>query len=66
MAFSLWTVGTNQLDPQFRKHTAKLGYSGRSGATLIYPENAVLIAVKRKWFAMLFKILSGSHHVIKG
>ncbi len=64
-AFSLWTVGTNQLDPKFRKYTAKLGDSGRSGSSIIDPENAVLIAVERKGLAVLLEILASGHHVIK-
>lgn len=42
-----------------------MGDSSRSRATIINPENAVLIAVKRQWFAMLLKILAGGHHVVK-
>ncbi|CAM6618403.1 hypothetical protein ENINCK372B1_22405 [Enterobacter intestinihominis] len=36
--FSLGTVGTNQLEPQFRKYTAKLGDTGCGGTTIIDPE----------------------------
>ncbi|AIE72242.1 Uncharacterised protein [Klebsiella pneumoniae] len=64
--FSLRAVGAYQLDPQFGKHPAELSDSSCGSATIIDPENAVLIAVERQWFAMLFKIRAGGHHVIKG
>lgn len=64
--FSLWAVGTNQLDPQFRKYTTKLCDTGRGGTTIVDPENAVLVAVERKGFSVLLEILAGGHHVIKG
>lgn len=43
-----------------RECTAELCDSGRSGTTIIGPENAVLLAVKRLWFAMLLKTLTGA------
>lgn len=49
--FRLWTIGTNQLALKFRERTVKLCGSGRSGTTIIDPENVVLLAVKRLYLA---------------